>query len=168
MSRTFLCTECKETCKNDISGESSMESDSKYGEQGEIDPEDHDQTSVMQVIQVNGETSQYQGDSTVQITSVEASTPLSNTGMSTHLNVTKAEKVNHDSQISTQMNQLMDMMSQVQQDVNRIDKKTKLLDAKNDAFLTSTAFKLKEQCKSSIDDAFSKLDVTKKLDKTKR
>ena len=166
MSKTFLCTECKESCKNDISAESSMESDSKYGEQDDLDIEDPDQTSVMQVIQVNSEASQRQGDSTVQITSIETSSPLPVTGENTsQLNVTKAEKVNHDSHVNTKIDQIMDLMSQVRQDVNRIDKKTRLLDAKNDAFLTSTAFKLKEQCKSSIDDAFSKLDVTKKLDK---
>ena len=169
-AKTFLCTECKETCKSDMSAESSMESDSRYGEQDDLDPEDPDQTCVMQLVQVNNQNkpSYSQGESTLRITSVESNATLLNSGESAYPTdqVAKTEKINHDSQIGAKMDQIMDMMGQVKQDINRIDKKTNLLEAKNDAFLTSTAFKLKEQCKASIDDAFDKLDVSKKIDKS--
>ena len=62
----------------------------------------------------------------------------------------------------------MDMMKDLQNNMNRVDTKTNIMDAGNQKYLSAITAKSKEHVKTSVDDAFGKYekDMKKKHEET--
>ena len=179
---------CEVDPEVEVGSDSSMESDSKYGENDEIpQTQGTEQVQVNESVngQVNERTpvnehaqiNDNQQNGTVQMKRIDPADNSQNPGSSARggnrmassalhsgnvpnqrQNVAKPEKVSHENPVEVKLDQMMNIMTQVQQDINRIDTKTKIIDAKNENFLRATTSKLKEQLTKHMDDTIARRD----------
>ena len=172
--KIYLCVDCKDSASTgnqnrdttEESGhrsESSMDSSENF--RAQYDPE---QTQVMEIVpsnlskeKQNGQTStpvshrvdpNLEQHSSTQVRKTLASRDSPNNVPPKH------EKTAPESHLETKIDTMMDMMKDLQNNMNRIDTKTKVMDASNQVYLSATTSKLKDHVKTSVDDAFSKYE----------